>query len=81
MVATLDGFVGGELLSADGTTVLGYLRTQTEENRKAVESNAEIVAAWKDLQAIATPQRKAFELLRVLYPEKSRKRDFGSEAS
>ena len=82
LMRLLDGFVGGELhLSADGTTVLCYSRMRTGMDRQAVENNAEIVAAWQDLQAIATPRRKAFELLRVFYPPReSRGGDFRSDA-
>jgi len=78
----LDGFLGGELfLSADGKTVLCYSRMRTAKDRQGVEDNAEMLAAWKDLQAIATLERKAFELTRVFYPPKeSLKSDFGSDA-
>lgn len=81
-MSLLDGFVGGELfLSADGKTVLCYSRMRTARDRQGVENNAEMLAAWQDLQAIATPQRKAFELMRVSYPPReSPKSDFGSDA-
>ena len=79
---SLGGFLGGELfLSTDGKTVLCYSRMRTAKDRQGVEENAEMLAAWKDLQGVATLQRKAFELTRVFYPPKdSRKSDFGSDA-